>query len=233
MESDKKNEEIEYLLLPIFGNSGVGKSLFFRKIFDSDLGDQLIQSIGLDMRSYEPFSFGIIDTPGDYSYMDRNKEDTYTKLLYVAKLYILMYDASVNNSYETQTFTTWIDFLQTQKKKYKVSINKNYFFLLGSVDEAKKKYKIREIGDVLKDLQTMYKKTAPGYVFNDLGTIDIMKGSPKIILSHIDEYVKDNNLRKTIYEKQKKYLKSLGLKYSGKIFSKEGKESGYYSCSII
>jgi hypothetical protein len=29
-----------------------------------------------------------------------------------------------------------------------------------------------------------------------------MKGSPKIILSHIDEYVKDNNLRKTIYEKK-------------------------------
>ena len=141
MESDKKNEEIEYLLLPIFGNSGVGKSLFFRKIFDSDLGDQLIQSIGLDMRSYEPFSFGIIDTPGNYSIMDGIKENTYTKVLYVAKLYILMYDASVNNSYETQTFTTWIDFLQTQKKKCEVSKNKNYFFLLGSVDEAKKKIK--------------------------------------------------------------------------------------------
>lgn len=128
MESDKENEEIKYLLLPIFGNSGVGKSLFFRKIFDNDLRDELIKSIGFDMRAYEPFSFGIIDTPGDYSYMDRMKEVTYAKLLYVAKLYILMYDASVNNSYETETFTTWIDFLQTQKKNIRFRKTKIIFF---------------------------------------------------------------------------------------------------------
>jgi hypothetical protein len=231
MESDKENEEIKYLLLPIFGNNGVGKSFFFRKIFDSDLGAQLIQSIGLDMRSYEPFSFKIIDTSGTYSCMDALKNTTNAKLLYIAKLYILMYDASVNNSYEAKTFTTWIDFLQKQKKKYNVSKNKNYFFLLGRVDEDKEKYKIGEIGEigdignVLKDLNTMYKKTAPGYVFINLGTIDIMKGSPEKILFQIDEYVKDNNLRQTIYDKQKKYL--------NKIWSKKEKEAGNYYCSII
>ena len=60
--------------------------------------------------------------------MDRKKENTYTKVLYVAKLYILMYDASVNNPYETQTFTTWIDFLQTQKKNVKFRKTKIIFF---------------------------------------------------------------------------------------------------------
>lgn len=228
MESDKKNEEIEYLLLPIFGNNGVGKSLFFRKIFDRDLKHQLTQSIGLDRSTYKPFSFKIIDTSGTYKCMDALKNTTNAKLLYIAKLYILMYDASVNNSYEAKTFTTWIDFLQTQKKKYNVSKNKNYFFLLGRVDEDKEKYKIGEIGDignVLKDLNTMYKKTAPGYVFINLGTIDIMKEPPEKILFQIDEYVKDNNLRQTIYDKQKKYL--------NKIWSEKEKEAGNYYCSII
>lgn len=99
---------------------------------------------------------------------------------------------------------------------------------MGRVDEDKEKYKIGEIGDignVLKDLNTMYKKTAPGYVFINLGTIDIMKESPEKILFQIDEYVKDNNLRQTIYDKQKKYL--------NKIWSEKEKEAGNYYCSII
>lgn len=128
MESDKEEEEIRYLLLPIFGNSGVGKSLFFKKIFDRDLKYQLTQSIGLDMSTYKPFSFKIIDTSGTYSYMDALKNTTNAKLLYIAKLYILMYDASVNNSYEAKTFTTWIDFLQTQKKNTTFRKTKIIFF---------------------------------------------------------------------------------------------------------
>lgn len=228
MESKKKNEEIEkFLLLPILGNSGARKSLFFKKALnklDKDENLELVPSIGLDLGTYETF-FKIIDTPGNYIYKDELKHSNSSKILYMAKLYILMYDASDKKSYQTKAFTTWVDLLQEGKKHFKVSKNKNYFFLLGSVDEAKKKNKVDEIDTVLKNLQKMYISKCPNYVFTDLGTIDIIKESPEKILSRIKEFVETYKLRDTIFQKQKTYF--------SKIMSEKEKELEYYQCTII
>ena len=233
----ESKEEKPILLLPILGNRGVGKSVFFKKALNKfDKNRKLVSSTGLDWGTYEPFFFKIMDTSGADNFMKGSKFSDTTKYLYMAKLYILMYDALNKESYQTKTFTYWVDYLQEGKKHFKVSKKHNYFFL--SVDEAKEKNKVDGIGNeakeknkvdgigkVLEALQKIYISKCPNYVFTDLGTIDIIQESPEKILSKINEFVETNKLRETIFQKQKTYY--------DKIMSKDEKELDYYKCTII
>lgn len=115
-----------------------------------------------------------------------------------------MYDSLDENSYKTNTFSIWINFLR-KEKKYGVSQNKYYFFLLGSIKKTENINIKDKINKVLDDLQTMYKNKAKNYHFYDLGTINIEEESPKDKLEEINKFATDNNLRDIIYEKQKKY----------------------------
>ena len=158
-QTKEKTKEIKIILL---GESGVGKTSFFKRFIFNEYGEQFVSSIGVDYAfkninyKKKDYLIQLFDIAGQLRF--RNVVKSY---FHMTDKYFVIFDLTDEDS--LKDIHNWIDSIKEYSEKYK-------FIILGNKDDIENKISDEIINDNLKkytDIIFMRVSAANNYNINE------------------------------------------------------------------
>ena len=158
-QTKEKTKEIKIILL---GESGVGKTSFFKRFIFNEYGEQFVSSIGVDYAfkninyKKKDYLIQLFDIAGQLRF--RNVVKSY---FHITDKYFVIFDLTDEDS--LKDIHNWIDSIKEYSEKYK-------FIILGNKDDIENKISDEIINDNLKkytDIIFMRVSAANNYNINE------------------------------------------------------------------
>ena len=158
-QTKEKTKEIKIILL---GESGVGKTSFFKRFIFNEYGEQFVSSIGVDYAfkninyKKKDYLIQLFDIAGQLRF--RNVVKSY---FHITDKYFVIFDLTDEDS--LKDIHNWIDSIKEYSEKYK-------FIILGNKDDLENKISDEIINDNLKkytDIIFMRVSAANNYNINE------------------------------------------------------------------
>ena len=232
MDEINKTEEkkINYLVA-LIGETGVGKTHFFKIIKNEKYFSKSFCNIEVEI--YNADHYKLIDTIGLEKFFNVSEQIiTFSK----CNFFILMYDNSNEYSFETETLKYWINTVKNIREE-NVCLNTKvicHVFILGNNTSGNAFNPIKEKMD---DLNACVENANisihdAGLVNMNGETMEENKENVEEKFKEINDIFKENLNEDTILENEKNFKEAF-KKRSKKVNSKEDGKYNYYNCSIF